>query len=188
MLGSDGADGGRGLGIATDGDVKVCATRLRPHPHVGRDRVEVKHSSAIDRDGDFWTNVGGERRRCNRVAQVRGDGAGIGGFSGIQAREWIAQDRWTLAKCQVDAGDRCRELLYGVFRQSADLNASARSDLDDAVAVPARGRAQGRERLARHRCASRREPHEQAVSGSHGLRETGASAAAEGAFTAPPLS
>jgi hypothetical protein len=50
MLGGDGADGGRGLSIAADGDVKARMPRLRPHPHVGRRRVEMKRTTAIDRD------------------------------------------------------------------------------------------------------------------------------------------
>jgi hypothetical protein len=50
MLGGDGADGGRGLSIAADSDVKARIPRLRPHPHVGRHRVEVKRTIAIDRD------------------------------------------------------------------------------------------------------------------------------------------
>src|SRR5215471_11530748 len=70
MLGSDGADGGCGLSIAADGDVKACALCLCPHPYVGGHRVEVKDATAIDRDGNFWTNVGGERRCCNRATQV----------------------------------------------------------------------------------------------------------------------
>ena len=97
VLGSDGADEARGLSIAADGDVKVCATCLRPHPHVGRHRVEMKHATAIDRDGNFWTDVGGESRCRNRATQVRGNGARIDRFLGIEARERIGQHRRSFA-------------------------------------------------------------------------------------------
>ncbi|MBV8323715.1 MAG: hypothetical protein JO049_23970, partial [Hyphomicrobiales bacterium] len=119
MLGGNGADGACGLSIAADSDVKARIPRLCPHPHVGGHRVEMKRTTAIDRDGNFWTDVGGESRYRNRATQVHGDGASIDRFLEGEARERIAQHRRTFAKGQVDPGDRCREAFYRGFRQSA---------------------------------------------------------------------
>ena len=72
--------------------------------------------------------------------------------------------------------DLGREQRRRARRQSADLQAAARGDLHDAVAVAACRRAEPGEGIDRHRLG-RSEPDQQAVPGRHRCRQAGAGAA-----------
>ncbi len=89
-----------------------------------------------------------------------------------------------------NSADRRRQLSRRGFGQSADLNASARGNLDDSVPTAVSGGAQGRECRARNRRAGRRDPREQPVPGRHWLRKTGATAASQRSIhgALPPVS
>src|SRR4051794_26091597 len=188
LVGGDRADRPCGGGTPADTHAKVdaSAARLRSEPHIGRDPVEVQGTATVNRDRDLGLEIGEARRRCDRAAQLRGQHAGIEKLLAIETRKGIAQDRRALVNRKVDATDHCSQPFDRAIREAAELNASARRDLDDAVAAIARRRAQSDERLGTDRCAGGREPHEKTVTRWHGLRETGTSPAAEGSVHGAP--
>ena len=93
----------RVLGIASDGDVKAFC--ICPHPHVGRNRVEVKRTATIKSNGNFRTDLGRERGCCNRATQLHGRDARVQHFMRIEPGERSVQDRRSFEKCHIGSDD-----------------------------------------------------------------------------------
>ena len=109
MLGHDGAERRRALGIARDSDVKAWTAGVCQHAHVGGNRVEVERPAAIERDRDLWSDVRRESGCGERATQLGGDGGRIKHLFRIEPGESIAQNRRTFAKWPLDSADRCRQ-------------------------------------------------------------------------------
>src|SRR5438874_2087944 len=90
---------------------------------------------------------------CVSIELRRGCGGkrcGIENFPGIEAGEWIAQNRHAIRGGYAERSDLVGEFRCGASVQAAYLDAAARGDLDDAVAMATRRRAQSGERIERN--------------------------------------
>ena len=128
-------------------------------PNIGGKRVETDAPAAVNHHGDF------RRERKSGVgdglSKRRGDRLGIDQSGGI-VRQRIGEHRHALAKIDTEGLDRLGEQRRRDGTEPADLNAAARADLHDAVAVRARRVAEADERIERNRTC-RNQPREQSV-------------------------
>ena len=107
-------------------------------------------------------------RGCRQsLTQRRRERHGIRGSLRLQAGERIDQDRNAVGSRDAKRRNRIGKMRRRCRRQAAHLDAAARRDLDDAVAVSPRRRAQRRNGIEPHRVAARREPHQKPVAGLH---------------------
>ena len=124
---------------------------------------------------------GDNRAAIARCASARRSAAASAPASKISrvanTGERIGEHRNAVIRRDAERSDVGCELRSGYGTQSADLDAAARRDLDDAVAVPSRRAAQFGECGERDR-SDRIKPHQQAVAGRHRRRQAGTSAAA----------
>src|SRR6266446_4662679 len=107
VLGGDGAQRSRATGITSESDVKVCW--LCPHPHVGRNGVEVQRTATIESDGNLWGDPDREGRCCNRATKLRGHNGCVEYLIRIEAGQRIVQDRRSFAKCDLDRAEDGRQ-------------------------------------------------------------------------------
>ena len=150
----------------------------RPQPHVGAERVEMEPAAAIDHHRHLRRQHQPRVRdrppqRCRQAGRID-ERVGIVG-------ERVGDDRHALDRRDIERGDIGRQQRRRARRQSAQLQAAARGDLDRAVAVRARRRADRDESIERN-AAGRHQPHQQAVAGRHrrGQARTGAAAVRRG--------
>jgi hypothetical protein len=159
-------------------DVKfVPVVPTATQPDIAGDVIEMQ-GAAIHNHRCLRRQPGGKRRRRKFVTPVGRQHAGADRLAGIKAGERIDQHRNAVARRDAERGDRGGEFRRRGGVKTAELDATARSDLDDAVAVRARRRAQACECLQRHRCAARRQPRQQPVAGRHRRAQPGTEAAA----------
>ena len=150
----DGTECGGAGTIAADGNPQHIAAviRLRFEPHVCRYSIKAERAAAVDDDGDFQAPAVLTSDRCASLpAQIGSEGAGIEEFRRVDAGEGIASE----PECR--PGPQCRarqsspqNAAPSAAVQAAHLDAAARGDFDDAVAVRARGGAERGERIERN--------------------------------------
>ena len=149
-----------------------------PHPDVRRQRIEMQRRAAVDRHRHLGRQARRERRSGQSLPQWRGERMGVEHVCVGQPGQRIGHHRNAVARldperCHLGGEQRRRRRA-----QAPDLDAAARGDLDDAVAVRSRRRAQAGEGVERDRRSGGRQAGEQAVAGRHRRGESGTGAAA----------
>ncbi len=156
VIGRDHAEFGRADAVAANADVKRRPPRRcrGAKAHVGGNAVEVERAAAVDDDGDFGREPVRQRSSGQRIAQIGGERGGVQNFLGIETGERIAQNGNAVVRGDAERGDGIREKRRGLCAQPANLNAAARGDFDDAVAVLSRRGAKLHECAQARRCRS----------------------------------
>ena len=131
----------------------------RAQADVGRERIEREAAAAIDDHRDFRRKT--KRGRCDGAAQIGGNGVGIEQCGGIVFKR-IGDDRHAIANIAIERSDRSGKERRGERREATHLEASARGDLDGAIAVLARCGTEGNKVIEGNR-GRRHHPRQQAV-------------------------
>jgi len=103
---SDDTEMGRSCRVAGDANVKHGGAihQIGAEAYVGGEVVEAECATAIDGDGNFGREPLRQGRVRQRPAQIRGDGAGVENFLGIQSGERIGMDRNSIVGCDSERG------------------------------------------------------------------------------------
>ena len=124
-------------------------------PHVGGNAIEMKRATAVDDNRNFGREPLRKRRsqpaRCARSAASAAESED---FLGIEPGERVAEDRQGRRQRRCRARRPHRRKAARMCAQPANLNAAARGDLDDAVAVLLRRRTKLRRMPQARRCRS----------------------------------
>lgn len=92
--------------------------------------------------------------------------AGVQNLFGVEPAQRVIVHRNTVRRRDVEGGNGVGKTRSGRGVQSANLNTAAPGNLDDAVAVLPRRRAQGCQGFKRHG-ADRQQPNQQSIAGLH---------------------
>ena len=110
-----------------------------PQADIGRDVVEMQRTAAVDDDGDLGGKARGERRSRQSPAHIMRDLAGVETFFLAEPGQRIRHHGNALVRRNAEGSDVRRERAGACVAQAAKLDAAARGDFDDAVAVAPRG-------------------------------------------------
>ncbi len=181
--GRDDAEVGCGRSIAGDANMKYPAAmgRSGAKAYVGGNAVEGQCAAVVDDDGNLGCEPSLQRCARQRLAQVGGDGACVENFLAVESGKRIRVHRNSIIRGNGERDDGVGKARCGRRGQSANLDAAAAGDLDNAIAETSCRRTERGERRERHR-AGRPQPCEQSVAGGHRDRQAGAGATAQRKF------
>ena len=121
-----------------------------PQADVGRNIVEMQGPAAIHDDGDLGGKTRGERRSREGPAHIIRDLAGVKTFVLAEPGQRIRHHGDAFVRRNAEGSDIRRERSGACVAQAAKLDAAARGDFDDAVAVSPRRGAKAAERRERN--------------------------------------
>ena len=122
--------------------------RFGAQPHVGGKVIEVERAAAVDRRPKLSAPVSQPARSARARGAIRRRARRHPKFPRVEPGERIAENRNAVCRGDIERGDSVGKARRRRGAQAADLDAAARGDFDDAVAMRARRRAQRRKRRA----------------------------------------